>query len=559
MLPLVVRVDRLQTKESTRHVFKSSPVRIGRNKLNDLPLEDPFVSLWHGMLQFDDSSIQYLDLASTNGSELNGQRAQPNTLIPLGQEADLLIGPLRLHVSRSEVPLDAPVPRSMTLFDVQLPLGPASPGDVDADPGAVFQAPSPTLYWQEGKAPMAATAMPAPTRMPSGSSSTPGAASAGVAARLESATGRSFSEETWPATTANALLPRYMKYRDAWDKLNRQLFDAISGVPIARRARALQLLQGRLPALGQEQDFRALLSGESSPTPGTTNGGVPFADPASELTVPTPGAAIHDTHAGSRRIPAPNAVSLGPVSPSGVTSDPEIEGATMLEILAPRAGTPPVRVAPDAGRATSLLTLFAETYVPGSKRVAQEPEQFLRQLSAVLEAFAQAFIELRRGQEEFNKQMAISAAGPSSLRLGSGTARDILRQLLDTGPEASQRIRDLTGGFADVMVHQVALLSGIREGVRALLSGLSPATFAGEGGGNRFTASLTGPLRPLMAWKRYVSRYQELTEEERATEGVLFGPEFAFAYARIVGGPIAGKKQPGRSGHPPHGGPAKKL
>src|SRR5450432_2441068 len=178
MLPLVVRVDRLQTKESTQHVFKSSPVRIGRNKLNDLPLEDPFVSLWHGMLQFDDVSIQYLDLASTNGSELNGQRAQPNTLIPLGQEADLLIGPLRLHLSR-EAPADVPEKRSMTLFDVQLPLG---EGQGSPDLGAVFQAPSPTLYWQEGKAPISApispTAMPAPTLMPA----TPGAASAGVAA-----------------------------------------------------------------------------------------------------------------------------------------------------------------------------------------------------------------------------------------------------------------------------------------------------------------------------------------------------------------------------------------
>jgi predicted component of type VI protein secretion system len=546
MLPLVVRVDRLKTKESTRHVFRSSPVRIGRNKLNDLPLEDPFVSLWHGMLQFDGNSIQYLDLASTNGSELNGERAQPNTLIPLGDEADLLIGPLKLHISRSAEPIDAPAPRSMTLFDVQLPQGGAE-GAPPPDDLAVFQAPSPTVYWQGAGAPIAATAMPAPTLLPQNSGTAPAQAAASIAASVEAKTGRSFSEESWPATTANALLPRYMKYRDAWDKLNKQLLDAISSVPAARRTRALQLLQGRLPALANEQDFRSLLSGDVNVAP--TNGQVPFADPAAEASS-APGSGIgHDTLPGTRGMPQPGAIGLGAplISVSSSSAQPHgLEGATVLDIQVAAAAARVALPATAADtRATSLLNLFAETYVPGSKRIARDPEQFLRQLSAVLEAFAQAFIELRRGQEEFNKQMAISAAASSSLKLGSGTARDVLRQLLDTGPEAPQRVRDLTSGFADVMVHQVALLSGIREGVRALLGRLHPEVFSGGGGGNRLTSTLVSPVRSLLAWKNYVSRFQELTEEERATEGVLFGPEFAFAYARIVGGPLAGKR-PGK-------------
>ena len=561
MLPLVVRDDRLQTKESTQHVFKSSPVRIGRNKLNDLPLEDPFVSLWHGMLQFDDVSIQYLDLASTNGSELNGQRAQPNTLIPLGAgRADLLIGPLRLHLSRGEGPLDVPEKRSMS--PLRCAAASRRRAGLARSPGAVFQAPSPTLYWQEGKAPssppISATAMPAPTLMPA----TSGAASAGVAARLESMGGRSFSEETWPATTANALLPRYMKYRDAWDKLNKQLMDAIAGVPVARRARALQLLQGKLPTLGQEREFRALLSGESAPL---ANVQVPFADPSPGSAAVGAGVGSQDTHPGTRPIPGAFAVPASPSRPPISTPAPEADGATMLDIQAPPSAGPSFGVggrgAPSPGCGPSHLApqplrrdlrAGLEAHCPGAGAVPPPALGSPRGLRSGLHP------RLRRGQEEFNKQMAISPGGTSSLRLGSGTARDILRQLLETGPDAPARIRDLTGGFADVMVHQVALLSGIREGVGALLGRLNPSGFTGEGSRNRLTSTLTGPLRPLLAWKRYVTRYQELTEEERATEGVLFGPEFAFAYARIVGGPLAGKKQPSRSGSTPPVVPSKR-
>src|SRR4051812_50008352 len=59
--------------------FTSSPVRLGRNELNDVTLSDPFASEWHGVIRFDDQAVYYFDLGSLNGSTLGGKRLVKNT------------------------------------------------------------------------------------------------------------------------------------------------------------------------------------------------------------------------------------------------------------------------------------------------------------------------------------------------------------------------------------------------------------------------------------------------------------------------------------------------
>jgi predicted component of type VI protein secretion system len=271
----------------------------------------------------------------------------------------------------------------------------------------------------------------------------------------------------------------------------------------------------RLPALAQESEFRALV-GENGAAgePMLSSSMTPVVQPGPALT--------NGSASGASRMQRGGA------------------DATMLEVMEPST-----RAAGSSGDGAHLLQLFVETYAPDIRRTGpKEVEQFLHQLAATLESFAQAFVELSRGHEEFRTQMAVPTAADSALKRGANTGRDILRRLLDTGPEGSARVRDLTRGFADVMVHQVALLSGMREGVRALLAQLEPSAIAGDKPpANRFAAVLSrlNAFRGITAWKAYVRRYHELTEEDRAVEGVLFGPEFAYAYTRVIGGPMADK------------------
>jgi type VI secretion system protein ImpI len=78
--------------------FESSPVRLGRNKLNEIVLNQPFVSQWHALFRFEGQEIVVMDLGSTNGTSVNGQRLQPQAPVQLMFPADTVdIGTLRIY------------------------------------------------------------------------------------------------------------------------------------------------------------------------------------------------------------------------------------------------------------------------------------------------------------------------------------------------------------------------------------------------------------------------------------------------------------------------------
>ena len=76
MRPVRITVRSTTTGETTDYQFTNSPVRIGRNRLNDLALPYAFVSGWHAVIRFNESKATFYDLGSTNGSLHNGQRVQ---------------------------------------------------------------------------------------------------------------------------------------------------------------------------------------------------------------------------------------------------------------------------------------------------------------------------------------------------------------------------------------------------------------------------------------------------------------------------------------------------
>ena len=82
--------------------FGKSPVRIGRNQLNDIPLDDPFVSEWHGIIRFDGDGVAYFDMGSTNGTIVDGGRIQKNIPSPLSRESRIVLGRRELSVTPPE-------------------------------------------------------------------------------------------------------------------------------------------------------------------------------------------------------------------------------------------------------------------------------------------------------------------------------------------------------------------------------------------------------------------------------------------------------------------------
>jgi len=93
--------------------FDKSPIRIGRNQLNDISLDDPFVSEWHGTIRFDRHSVAYFDLGSTNGTVFEGKRLIKNVATPLDESSRLKVGLLYIQVAR-EMMDEAPTPPPVT-------------------------------------------------------------------------------------------------------------------------------------------------------------------------------------------------------------------------------------------------------------------------------------------------------------------------------------------------------------------------------------------------------------------------------------------------------------
>ena len=83
----------------TKYELDQSPVRIGRNQLNNVVLDGNFVSGWHGTIRFDNTGTYYFDLGSTNGTCIDGKRLPKNTAIPLQQTTRLTIWMYELVVT----------------------------------------------------------------------------------------------------------------------------------------------------------------------------------------------------------------------------------------------------------------------------------------------------------------------------------------------------------------------------------------------------------------------------------------------------------------------------
>lgn len=164
--------------------------------------------------------------------------------------------------------------------------------------------------------------------------------------------------------------------------------------------------------------------------------------------------------------------------------------------------------------------------------------RFITKLHDALEMFCRCFVPLREGHSQFVSTLDLQRAAmqrtqhrsPAYLAVERANTADTLAiALLDWEErhlDAPQAVENI---FADLMIHQVAILEGVMQGVRALLEQLSPEAIeqaASEPGGFGFNL---GGGRSRALWQAYCERYEELTEEKQAFAHI-FGPEFTEAY-----------------------------
>ena len=368
-MPIIITIRNLDTGASTRFEATQSPVRIGRNALNELVLEAGFVSQFHGVVRFAEDGIHYKDLGSTNGSTLAGRRLARNVEVPLDPQSDLRIGPLRLEVERR-----GPTPTAGRRT-------PARPGSASGTKHVR------TLY--------------------------------GVSRRSD---------------------------RDA--------------------------------DLGTEHVSPAV---------------------ADSVTVS----------------------ATGPVRSGGATGAPP---------------SPPP--SPSSRETLPVARELAERLLPAGREPVDEAgaQRLLEGTAVILDAFAHSFVGLRRGVEQTGAELGVRSVPSRSPLYLAKDPQEVLAHLIDPTREPQEAAQELVGVFADFGVHQVALLNGITESVKALLLRIAGGDPEGEraGRGKRW--------RFLRDGAKVEETIRELLEDDRHLHAAIFGEEFGLAYAAgTLGGHQKGK------------------
>jgi predicted component of type VI protein secretion system len=512
MLPLVIQIERLRERVAETCAFAHSPIRIGRNPLNDVELDDGYVSQWHGVIRFDEKHTTYLDLGSTNPSMVDGKPIERNQEVTITESTDLRIGQFRLHVIRVDAPPELFGVRRKTAF-ARTGVGDASSvaatmffggeptklrskaqmaelvaSALSGPPPVAAQAP-PSRHGPSAPAASAAVLVQSPLRSqppppvypssarPSGSSSPPplpgskasstslraaaNAPAVGVAQASNPAPARMDSQPV-PVGSSDSLRQAYDDYRRSWRALLAELRYRLERSASARRSDMLDQLVQQYPDIGREAEFRSLIS---------------------EL-------------------------GLSPLR----TGVPEMED--WLRRLTDNMFPPP--------NASINLALAME------------------RIGEVLEVFSTAYVEMRDAHGRFCDEMSLEKPPADSMLQTTKNPRLVLAYLLNPSSEGASKVEELARSMADFALHQVALVSAVVEGARGVLQELSPEAVQPKGKskgkqGQRglFASMFSNEAETL--WQKYRGVFAEMVDEDRFTRR-LFGRPFARKYYAIMGG-----------------------
>ena len=399
MRTLRVRIEDENHRSIGDHLLTKSPVRIGRNAMNDLALSSGYVSQWHCLVRFSDMTLEYMDLGSTNGTSINGKRVQPCTPVMISEQDTIKIGPLLLILNLS----DERPPGMVTIDTSTVTTGKAKETIVD---------PEAALHYRQM---------------------------------------RSITE-----TIAAA----YQTYRGSWKQVRATMEKALGTVTPTVRGQIAESLEKTCPDLRNEPEYSELMR-----TMGVTEAG-----------------------AGSV---------------AGAMSE-------LQRVAGQKPGTP----------ANAGITI--------------------KQAALTLEAFCSSFVELRCGLDQFSKDLAVRTFRSTTPIHTSKNGIEMLAYLLGDPGAENNKVGELKSAFADMMIHQVALISGVMEGVRGLLQRLSPAGVEEQLSklpvhvGPFKVRDGMWPVSVLARWKAFVRMHQEFLEGDQEISAVLFGKEFARSYGAVA-------------------------
>jgi type VI secretion system protein ImpI len=126
-IALTAQVVDSQSNQSFEVTYERLPVRIGRNQLNDLRIDRPYVSQFHAAIEVNDGRIWVRDLGSTNGTSHGGRKLVRDQPTDVSASPEVQIGPVIIRFAVREVhAADSVVSqRRASVLDIGTPLGAA--------------------------------------------------------------------------------------------------------------------------------------------------------------------------------------------------------------------------------------------------------------------------------------------------------------------------------------------------------------------------------------------------------------------------------------------------
>jgi predicted component of type VI protein secretion system len=165
---------------------------------------------------------------------------------------------------------------------------------------------------------------------------------------------------------------------------------------------------------------------------------------------------------------------------------------------------------------------------PPAPAAAPIPDRLIRCLR-IISAFSDAFMGLKKGYEQFGSEVGVRPLTGTTPLHRARTSQEIVEYLLNPSIEPDACARDLNAVFADMGIHDVALMEGITQSVRGLLGKLDPNALD-----MKTTSSIFSGGKARTRWNEYVEQFGNLLAEDTALHAEIFGEEFAAAYASVA-------------------------
>lgn len=575
MLPLVIQIERLKERTAETCAFAQSPVRIGRNPLNDIELDDGYVSQWHGVIRFVDGVTTYLDLGATNATIIDGKPIERNVEMPITETTDLRIGSFRLHVFRVDAPQDLFGVRRKTAF------ARTGTGDPSSVAATLFFADDPTrMRTKEEMEALLSGRGPATT--PSAPAPGPKSPLSEPPLRASGSQPRSGLAQSLPSVIVAPSLVRSQQPISLGDpaqsrsSVSSQPPPIATGSPQTQDARRSSIRSSGSPPPLPGQNPMASMSGpalraaavaptvsvarsDSSPSspPAVRRSGYPFNEPDTDAfgqdrpiseSMPIVASGTNDSlHAAYENYRNSWRVLLAELR-KRLERAASAKRAEALDTI--------VMQFPDVGRESEFRALLSEMGLSPLRTGVPEMEDWLRRLTdnkfpppnvavnvalamermgEVLEVFSTAFVEMRDAHGRFCDEMSLERPTADTVLQTTKDPRHALAYLLNPGSNGASKVDELARSMADFALHQVALVSAVVEGARGMLTELSPDAKPDPKDPKAKPKRSFFSSEAKTKWEGFRSTFTEMMDEDRFTRK-LFGRQFARKYYAIMGG-----------------------